>query len=480
MKFRPLYLLSVLASISVWFFAYRSPLWLDETVSYWEISGGFMQIGSRTVSGLSFPAYSYILFFFRQLFGNREAVLRIPSVLAMLAAVFVLYRIAREFVDSDVAFIVCLFFCLHKNVVFAAIDVRPYSFAILATCLAIYALIRWLRDPDARLSVILGICCALILYFHYLYAVILPAFVLCHLATRAKSFRQDLRPISIVLLSFLLVLLPAIPRLHYIFLRRRTYSFAPAPHFKELLLAFIPSFAPLVLLAIVIVALVLNKFGLPDTNATHALLFALLLGAVPIAILYIISISTPMHVFIERYRLVGVMGIVLFWGFLLALVRSEALRLVFSLLFVPLTIFSSWRSPQFHQHGYSWKPALAYAQFTAAPDSAPLLICSDLPQSDFEPMPAVASESVLFAPLSYYQVTVPVVPLPRGLTADAQRIGAAAIANNSLEHRRFLVLAFGPSYPVLRWLSDQAQGRFSARLLGTFEGVAVVEFRPLD
>lgn len=480
MKLRPLYLLALLACLSVWFFAYRSPFWLDETISYWEISGGFGQIWSRTFSGLSFPAYPYVLFFFRKLFGNREVILRIPSVLAMLAAVFALYRIAREFVDYDVSFIVCLLFCLHKNVVFAAVDVRPYSFAMLATNLAIYLLIRWLRHPDIRHSVLLGATAGLILYFHYLYAVIFPAFVLCYFLTRCKSFRQDLRAIGIVLLSFLVVFLPLIPRLHYIFARRYTYSFAPPPLAKQFLLALIPSRAPFVVLMIVALALMLRKFRLPDTKTTSALLFAFILGVVPIAVLYVVSVSTPLHVFLERYRLVGAIGVVLFWGFLLALVRSEALHMAFVLLFVPLAIFSAWRTAEFHTHGYSWKPALAYAQFDAEPDSAPVLICSDLSQSDFEPMPAVASESVLFAPLSYYKLTVPVVPLPRSLTPEAQRIGAAALANALRHRQRFLVLAFGPSYPTVRWLYDRAQGSFSAHVLGNFQGVVVVEFRPLD
>jgi uncharacterized membrane protein len=480
MKLRPLYLLSLLASLSVWFFAYRSPLWLDETISYWETSAGLGQIWGRTVSGLSFPTYSYVLFFFRELFGNREVVLRIPSVLAMLAAVFVLYWIARQFVDYDVAFIVCFLFCLHNNVVFAAIDVRPYSFAILATNLAIYALVRWLRNPDFRRSMLLGGACGLILYFHYLYAVILPAFALFYFVTRYKSLRQDLRAIGIVLLSFLVVFLPLIPRLHYIFIRRNTYSFSPPPLAKQFLLAFVPSWTPFVLLVIVVVALIVRKFRLPDAKTTSGLLFALILCAVPLAILYVVSISSPMHVFLERYRLVGAIGVVLFWGFLLALVRSEALRFAFVVLFVPLAIFSSWRAPEFHMHGYSWKPALEYAQSNAEPDSTPVLICSDLSQSDFEPMPAVASDSVLFAPLSYYKLTVPVVPLPRALTPEAQRIGAAALGNALQNHQRFLVLAFGPSYPTVRWLYEAAHGRFTVHVLGNFQGVVVVEFQPFD
>lgn len=53
------YLLAPAVSVSIWFIPVRSPLWLDETISFWQIKAGFSGILSR--QGLSFPAYSYIL-----------------------------------------------------------------------------------------------------------------------------------------------------------------------------------------------------------------------------------------------------------------------------------------------------------------------------------------------------------------------------------------------------------------------------------
>ena len=56
-----IYALALTVSISIWFLAVRAPLWLDETGSFQQINGGFAAIASR--QGLSFPAYSYILWF---------------------------------------------------------------------------------------------------------------------------------------------------------------------------------------------------------------------------------------------------------------------------------------------------------------------------------------------------------------------------------------------------------------------------------
>src|SRR5271166_5953239 len=129
---------ALLVSLSIWFLALRAPLWTDETLSYWQIAGGFKQIWSRSIQGNSFAAYAYILWLTKTLFGDAELVLRIPSMLAMLAAVYVFYRCAREMFEWDISLLATILFTLPSRVVYAAIDVRPYAFALLLTNLAIF------------------------------------------------------------------------------------------------------------------------------------------------------------------------------------------------------------------------------------------------------------------------------------------------------------------------------------------------------
>ena len=131
------YGVALLVCLSEWFLAVRAPLWNDETLSYWQIAGGFKQIWARSVQGNSFAAYPYILWLTKTLFGDTELVLRIPSMLAMLAAVYVFYRCAREMFDWDISLLATILFTLPSRVVYAAIDVRPYAFALLLTNLAI-------------------------------------------------------------------------------------------------------------------------------------------------------------------------------------------------------------------------------------------------------------------------------------------------------------------------------------------------------
>jgi hypothetical protein len=89
-----------------------------------------------------------------------------------------------------------------------------------------------------------------------------------------------------------------------------------------------------------------------------------------------------------------------------------------------------------------------------------------------------AKDSVFFMPLSYYKLSVPVVPLPRALNGEARRVGSQFLQGATQKHERFLALAFQPSYETLIWLAQNAATRYSVRELGTFDGIKVLEFAP--
>ena len=97
--------------------------------------------------------------------------------------------------------------------VFAATDARPYAFALLATNFAIFAFIRWMTQHEMRQAILFGAAAAAILYFHYLFGAILPAFAIYYLVVRRHSIKADARQLAAVLISFTLLILPLIYRL---------------------------------------------------------------------------------------------------------------------------------------------------------------------------------------------------------------------------------------------------------------------------
>lgn len=476
------YALAVTVAVSVWFIALRAPLWLDETISFALVSDGLSKIFTRTWP--AFPGYEYILWLATKILGTSEIALRIPSILAMLGAAYLLYLAARELFERDVAIIAAVVFCVHPIVIFESIDARPYAFAVLATNAAILVLFRLRHNNSNALAALFGLLAAMILWFHYLFAVILPAlaigFFLVKKGNRAALWRQA----GIALTAFALASLPVIPGLENLFYTRGTHVVFKAPTVVDLIWTLSLGWmaALLGVAALAAIRFASGSASQCDPNGRYRgrrVLLCALLALVPILILYGVSVGTPIHVFYLRYRLVAIPGIALCWALAANAFNSRAIRLLFCLALVLATAYQYYSSPNSRFHSSTWKYALEAAEKTASKDNAPVLICSDLPESNFTAMPLrTAKKSVLFAPLSYYKLSVPVVPLPRALNHEARQVASDFLQKAKLRHERFLALAYRPSYKTLDWLADTTAGSYNFRQLGNFEGVKVLEFTP--
>ena len=474
-----LYSLAFAVSISTWFIAIRAPLWLDETISFFVIKDGFSRILSRQ-GWPAVPAYPYLLWIWAKAVGTGETALRVSSVLAMLGAAYLLYCSARELFDWDVAVIAAIVFSIHPIVYSESIDVRPYAFAALAITSSIFALVRLRHNNSNWLAALFGLSAACIVYFQFLFVVILPALVICFFAIKVGDREALGRQLGVALVTFALAFLPVIPGLQYMFHTSGVHVYAVAPAFWQLRSTLAPGLPTLCLAVTVLIAATARRLDLQSHREGRTILFCGSLALVPILILYGVSMGTSIHIFLARYCIVAVPGIALCWAFIVSRIGSRALRLLFCTALVAATAYHSFSSPSSGVHNYTWKYALEVAEKSASADNAPVLICSDLPESDHMPMPVgpAIKDSAIFAPLSYYHLTVPVVPLPRALNDEAVQDGSRFLQQAVQRQERFLALAFEPSYETLDWLASAAKGTHRVQELGIFDRVKVLEFIP--
>lgn len=471
------YALCLAVSISIWFVAIRAPLWLDEAGSYWQICRGFSAIPSR--QEISFPAYAYILWFSTKLIGSSEVALRIPSVLAMLGAVYLLYLAAREFFDRDVAFIAAIVFCLHPIVIFESIDARPYSFAVLATNAAILILIRLRSSSSNWLAVLFGLTAAWMVWFHYLFGAILPALVLCFFIAKAGDRESQWRQFGVATAAFALAFLPVIPNLLFLFHTAGTYVFESAPGLWDFVLTLATPWLLPVFFMTALIAAARSRTSRQVHFEGWQILFCASLAFIPLLILYGVSAGTSIHCFAPRHRLEAVPGIALCWALLLSLFRSRAVRLLFCVAFVVSSSFYYFNSTSARQHGFSWKYALEYAEKNAATDNSPVVLCSSFVETNPITRPLnMERDSNYFSSISYYRLSVPVVPLPMALNDEAIKAASRFLQEAAHKHERFLALSEKRSYKTLDWLTTNAAATHSVRELGIFEGVKVLEFVP--
>jgi 4-amino-4-deoxy-L-arabinose transferase-like glycosyltransferase len=483
------YAAALAASIAIWLFAIRAPLWLDETGSFWIIRGGFSQIWPNHYPSTTFPAYEYILWLGSKIFGSSEVGLRIPSLMAMLGAGYLLYLAARELFDSELAVISTVLFCLNPLVIFASVDVRPYAFGMLAMNAAILCVVRMRRNRSLGLAVLFGLSSALVIYFHYLLGAILPALLFCFFAVKGVDRTRQWRQLFIALAVFVLAILPVIPSLYALSHNTGSHVFEPKPTMMELLNTFVPvrfiaqSMPITILFYIALAAAFLFAVILTHRRDSQIkierwqIAVCAALALIPVLLLFGVSAGSPIHIFAERHRVEAASGIALCWALLFTQVKNRGARVIFCLVLVAAAACQGYSSKG--KHLYSWKSSLEFAERNASQDNAPVLICSDYPESDYATMPLdSAKESRFFTQLSYYKLSVPVVPMPRTLNDEAVRVGTGLLVESEMNHQRFLALGYGGSYKELAWLAERAEGEFNERVLGSFDGVVVVEFVP--
>jgi hypothetical protein len=453
---------------------------LDETASYWQVSGGFGKIWSRSALLPSSIGYLYTLWAAKSILGSSEIALKIPSTLAMLGAVYFLFRVARELFEQDIAFLVCIFFALEPNVVFAATDARPYAFALLATNLAIFAFLRWMTRHEMRQAIMFGAAAAGILYFHYLFGAILPAFAIYYLAVRRGSLKADARQLAAVVASFSLISLPLLYRILSLYHTRETHVVPELSLIRIALNTLAPMQTLTGFVAALFLAALVRKVKLTVADCFPAALLCPLLALVPAAILIGVSTTTSLHLVIPRYFLVVAPGAALTWGLLTSRIDSRLLRQIFCVGLVGVTVFECFSSSDARRHALNFKKAHAFVNANVARDHAPVLTCSVFIEADYEPLPTDRTgENALNSQFIYYPIDAPVVLLPLSLNDEARRIaGQAALAATQL-HQRFLVVGSPNCYPTIDWLASSSSGVFAVRSLGDFDGITVVEFRPV-
>lgn len=480
---RIIYPAGLLASISIWFLAIRAPLWLDETLAHWQVSGGFGKVWSRSLLMPSSIGYLYTLWFAKTILGSSEIALKIPSTLAMLGAVYFLFRATRELFDQEMAFIACIFFALTNNVVFAATDARPYAFALLVSNLAIFAYVRWMTKGEMSAAILFGAAAAGILYFHYLFGAILPVFAIYYLVARAGYLKKDLRQLAAVLGSFAVCCLPLISRIASLYHSQGSHVVPAALHPVLLTLRTLAPAQLLIGFVItVFLAASVRKIKLPGRESFPASLFCLLLALIPAGVLFAVSALTPAHLVISRYLTVIAPGSALTWAWLTMHIDSAVLRKIFCLGLVAVTVFETSSSPLSRLHEVSFKEpyALVNRNIAKGGDEVPVLVCSGFIESDYATTPTDRGEDPLLSQLDYYRVNAPASLLPMDLNDETILIGRQTIAAAAQRHQRFIVVAGPLSYPTVEWLVRSTRGTFTSELIGEFDkAIVVVEFRPI-
>ena len=188
------------------------PIWYDEAfaILFSEKGLGQMLYGTLAPTGAGSAdihplGYYTLLWGWMKVFGKSLTAVRMLSILAGLAAVYLVYKIARELFDIKTAEISALIAALAPFHVHYSQEIRMYAFLALWLLLATYSYLRGTRGGEWRWWLVFGLSSTLAQYTHNL-----AAFFLIPLAV-TPLLKRDFRTFRSVLISGLLAILLYFP-----------------------------------------------------------------------------------------------------------------------------------------------------------------------------------------------------------------------------------------------------------------------------
>ena len=475
----------ILAIVMVWFVPMGTSLGLDETGNYWVIEAGLREsfLRSDLWAGTSWIS-NILMIAARNAGGDHEAILRLPSMLASLASLYVLNLVGTRLAGQLAAAYACLVFVCLRDVIYVASVMRPYSLAILFVLSAMHFLIRWFDTGRLRYGALYAVTAAATMHAHYLFA----TSVLVHLAyfLLRRRAAEPLRVRSVGLAAAWAVAgaltMPLIPNGLALLSRQNMSSLYLGP---PDLAALLSSIAPPTLLGSIVLGLliaVLTGHGpfrqVRAVPADYWLLAAWVL--IPPGVLFLISRFTSMHVFAERYYAASAPAISLAAGTLITAFGSVRVRLILATSVAVSAVVIFGVQERFMRGLYDYRGASAAIRTYVTDDSTPVLAASGFTEArELSVIADPRYRDVLYEPMIRYATGGRLVRLPLVMQSGTERYMEGIVERELVGRDRFLLVGID-RYATGEYVS-WFQGRtgelgFRSRTLGNFEGIAVTVF----
>ncbi len=241
--------LAAVLIVWVWVLPMANSFWLDETLVAVLIKGTFAQTLSNTALWPQSFLFSGIEWMVSHIGGiSSEILLRLPSLFAALATLYVWYRVGLECFDHDCGVIFATLYALLPQVARQVPSARPYPLGLLAETAALLFLLQWLKSHRASNAFLWSVCSAVAIHFQVIFAL---AFGIELLVVFALSLYKRSLNIWVVLGSATVtvaLITALVPQALMVFRERKLLAMPlPAPGWGDLFRTAVPVvFIPIV------------------------------------------------------------------------------------------------------------------------------------------------------------------------------------------------------------------------------------------
>ena len=469
----------------LWIPPMGASLWLDETVTAWWVDAPAEVVIDRadSFSGGN-PTYYLIVKAFVDVLGKSEWVYRVPSFLAMLGCLWLLYLLGSRWKDRETGLLAILPFASLQLISFESHNARTYAIGLcftMASWLATQNLVRSWRYRDAILT---GVFAAMVFHIHY----VLVLGLLVNVAEITMAvIRQKRLPLAQLLVGALAFGIACLPSLSF-FLdlarqeRRKTLIVTPTPSYRQMWRDLLPSSLSIsVVVGLIISGTLANvRHSESEEPVTRWDLFRL--GAmwflVPFTV-FAVSTLTFTRIYIPRYFISFAVGMALAVAMGIRSFGPPKVRVTIAIVVTAMAI-GTWHSSRHHDNDWRGVSEGIRRELEAYPEAAVLAHTGLVEAKDHEWFVDPEKRAYLNAPFMVYPVNAEVTPLPYHLKPeDCDYI--RKLLDREIEKRRPFLVVSRRSFPELPLFVDgyvRGQGYESTPLRGQFGNLTVSRFIP--
>lgn len=383
----------------------------DEHLTAWITQDGLGDaIGRAQEHQGNSPAYFAFIWLVRQVIGASTVALRLPSVLALLAAAYHLMRLGDELDRRDVGLIAAFVMLVNGDVLIRAVTARPYGILLLLLVVSIRYLLLYLQSRRLGHGLVWVITATASLHMTpFATAMLLP-----HLVLLWNSHREGMLPRSHwVRLGAVgaAITIPLAPQIIDLASRSDSLVISRQPSIQTLAQFIVPTIAVMA----VLVGFIVGGFGERLDHRSIAWRMVVIWAVVPILLLYLVGVAGSPVVGVNRYRL----GVLPGAGLVVGMVMVRLRRPIGYLAAVgALVMLSLFQLSSYTQQRQGWRESTEWARDQIEGTQAIMAYDFGLvEQKNVAEVVDPRFAGFFTAPALVYGVENPVRPLPRVVDA---------------------------------------------------------------